>query len=305
MPIYDSVVDTVGGTPLVRLNRIGQHLKASILVKLEARNPCGSVKDRVGLAMIRAAERDGVLKPGDTIVEATSGNTGIALAFACAALGYKLIITMPENMSRERILMLKNFGVEVVLTRGGVMSEAVDRAKEIVESNDNTVALNQFSNPANPAIHRETTAKEILEDTGGAVDVFVAGVGTGGTVSGVGAVLKEYRQEIRVVAVEPARSAVLGGQRAGPHSIQGIGAGFIPDNFNRDVVDEVIAIADEDAKSMRRRLSAEEGLFVGLSSGAAVHAAIQVAATAPNDELVIVVILPDTGERYLSMLNDS
>ncbi len=304
MPIYDSVVDTVGRTPMVRLNRIGQHFKASILVKLEARNPCGSVKDRVGLAMIRAAERDGVLKPGNTIVEATSGNTGIALAFACAALGYKLIITMPENMSRERILMLKNFGVEVVLTRGGVMSEAVARAKEIVESSDNAVALNQFSNPANPAIHRETTAKEIFEDTGGVVDVFVAGVGTGGTVSGVGGKLKEYDPTVRVVAVEPARSAVLGGQPAGPHAIQGIGAGFIPDNFNRDVVDDVIAIADQDAKSMRRRLSAEEGLFVGLSSGAAVHAAIQVAAKQPNDESVIVVILPDTGERYLSLLDE-
>ena len=304
MAIYESIVDTIGRTPLVKLGRIGSECEATFLVKLEAFNPCGSIKDRVGVAMIRAAERAGLLKPGDKIVEATSGNTGIALAFASAALGYKLVITMPENMSRERIALLKSFGAEVVLTRGGMMADAVNRAKAIVAKVEGAVTLDQFSNPANPAVHRESTAREILEDTGGKVDVFVAGVGTGGTVSGVGSVLKEEGCETLVVAVEPQASAVLSGKPAGPHYIQGIGAGFVPKNFNREVVDEIARVSDADAIAMTRRLSAKEGIFAGISSGAALHAAVEIAKRDPKKEQSIVVILPDTGERYTSLLEE-
>ncbi len=302
MAVYDSVVDTIGRTPMVRLRRIGAASGASLIVKLESFNPCGSIKDRVGVAMIRAAEESGKLKPGATIVEATSGNTGIALAFAAAALGYKLIITMPETMSRERIDLLRGFGASVVLTRGGMMATAVERAAAIVAEHEDAVSLNQFSNPANPATHRATTAKEILEDTAGELDVFVAGVGTGGTISGVGSVLKDAVPTCRVVAVEPRSSAVLSGGEAGPHAIAGIGAGFIPENLNRKVIDEIVAVSDSTAIAMTRRLCLDEGIYAGISSGAAVAAALSVAERPDSSGKTIVVILPDTGERYASVL---
>jgi cysteine synthase len=300
MPIFDSVVDTVGRTPLVRLRRLAAGLECAVLGKLESRNPCASVKDRIGVAMIRDAEARGVLAPGAVIVEATSGNTGIALAFAAAALGYRLIITMPENMSRERIALLRLLGAEVVLTRGGLMRDAVLEAEKIARTTPGAVTLEQFSNPANPEMHRRTTAVEIWEDTGGEVDAFVAGVGTGGTVTGVGQVLKERRPGVRVIAVEPSDSAVLSGKPAGPHFIQGIGAGFVPDNLDRSVVDEVIAVTERAAFEHARRLAREEGILAGISSGAAVAAALRVAKRADMKGKTIVVILPDTGERYIS-----
>jgi len=300
MPIYDSVAETVGKTPLVRLRRLSDEAGAQILGKMESRNPCSSVKDRIGVAMIRDAEERGVLEPGATIVEATSGNTGIALAFACAAMGYKLIITMPENMSRERIAMLETFGVEVVLTRGGLMAAAVKRAEEIAAKTPGAVMLQQFENPANPAMHRETTAVEIWDDTDGQVDVFVAGVGTGGTITGVGQVLKEKKPEVRVIAVEPSDSAVLSGKAPGPHFIQGIGAGFVPPVLDREVIDEVVTVTERQALDYARRLAREEGIFAGISSGAAVAAAVRVGKRADMKGKMIVVVLPDTGERYLS-----
>jgi cysteine synthase A len=299
--VYDSVIDTVGGTPLVRLRRLAEGTGATVLAKLEAFNPCGSVKDRVGVAMIRAAERAGQLKPGATIVEATSGNTGIALAFAAAALGYKLIITLPENMSRERIALLEMFGAEVVLTRGGMMRDAVERAAQIVRDNPDAISLDQFANPANPEVHRETTARELIEDTGGEIDILIAGVGTGGTITGVGQVLKEHRPGALVIAVEPASSAVLSGKPAGPHYIQGIGAGFIPEILDRNVIDEVIAITDDEATSHAFKLASLEGIFAGVSSGAALSATLTVARRPENRGKTIVVILPDTGERYISL----
>ena len=300
MPVYDSIVDCVGRTPLVRLGRIAADVHATILAKVESRNPCASIKDRIGVAMIRAAEKDGSLKPGATIVEATSGNTGIALAFACAALGYKLMITMPENMSRERIALLRLLGAEVVLTRGGQMREAVTKAEEIASTRPNTVLLRQFENPANPEVHRRTTAQEIWEDTGGDVDVFVAGVGTGGTITGVGEVLKDKRPEVRVVAVEPAESAVLSGNAPGPHYIQGIGAGFVPAILNRDIIDEILPIAERAAIDHMKRLCQDEGILAGVSSGAAVCAALRIGRRAEMAGKTIVVVLPDSGERYVS-----
>jgi cysteine synthase len=300
MPIYDSVVDTVGRTPLVHLQRISADTGARVLGKVESRNPCGSVKDRIAVAMIRDAERRGILKPGSVIVEATSGNTGIGLAFAAAALGYRLVITMPENMSRERIALLRLFGVEVVLTKGGLMRDAVDKAEEIAANTENAVKLEQFSNPANPAIHRTTTAVEIWDDTGGELDAFVAGVGTGGTITGVGTVLKERRPDIRIIAVEPSASAVLSGKPAGPHFIQGIGAGFVPDNLDRSVIDEVIGVSERAAIEYARRLAREEGILAGISSGAAVAAAVRVARRAEMKGKTVVCVLCDTGERYLS-----
>lgn len=302
MPVYDSIVDTVGRTPLVRLNRVGEGTGATLLGKVESFNPCGSVKDRIGVAMIRAAERAGVLSPGDTIVEATSGNTGIALAFAAAALGYRLIITMPENMSRERIELLRMFGAQIELTRGGMMREAVDRAAQIVRENPQAICLDQFSNPANPATHRETTARELLADTDGDIDVFVAGVGTGGTITGVGASLKEAKPDCRVVAVEPEGSAVLSGEPAGPHGIQGIGAGFVPEILDRGVIDEIIKVADADAVDHARLLASKEGIFAGISSGAALAAALRIARRKASQGKTIVVVLCDTGERYTSLL---
>jgi len=301
VPIFDSVVDTVGGTPLVRLRRIAADTgAAALLAKLESRNPCSSVKDRIGVAMIREAEARGQLAPGATIVEATSGNTGIALAFAAAALGYRLIITMPENMSRERIAMLRTFGAEVVLTKGGLMRDAVLRAEQIARDTPGAVMLQQFKNPANPEVHRRSTAEEIWRDTGGELDVFVAGVGTGGTISGVGAFLKEKKPSVRVVAVEPSASAVLSGQPAGQHAIQGIGAGFVPEILRRDVIDEVVTVSERAAFEGARRLAREEGILAGISSGAALSAALKLARRTEMSGATIVLILPDTGERYLT-----
>lgn len=302
MALYESIVDTVGRTPLVKLRRVGAESGATILAKIEAFNPCSSVKDRIAVAMIRAAEAAGELEPGDTIVEATSGNTGIGLAFAAAALGYKLVITMPENMSRERIALLRSFGAEVVLTRGGMMREAVERAAKIVAETPSAISLNQFGNPANPEIHRHTTAVEILDDTGGDLDVFVAGVGTGGTITGVGTVLRERVPSCRIVAVEPSKSAVLSGKPPGPHGIQGIGAGFEPEILDRSVIDEVVPVDDDSAREWVQKLASLEGIFAGLSSGAALSAAVEVANRPESHGKTIVVVLPDTGERYLSML---
>ena len=300
MPIYDSVVDTIGGTPLIRLSRISADAGAEILGKMESRNPCASIKDRIGFAMIRDAEQRGTLKKGATIVEATSGNTGIALAFAAAALGYKLIITMPESMSRERISLLKMFGADIVLTRGGLMREAVQRAEEIASKTEGAVQLRQFENPANPLIHEQTTADEIWTDTGGELDVFVAGVGTGGTITGVGRFLKKRKPEVRIVAVEPSNSAVLSGQEPGPHFIQGIGAGFIPELLDREVIDEVVAIGERAAVEQARRLAREEGILAGISSGANLAVAIKLAGRKEFKGKRIVTVLCDTGERYLS-----
>ncbi len=300
MTIYESVVDTVGNTPLIRLNRVSANVGGVILGKTESRNPCGSIKDRTGVAMIRDAESRGLLQPGSVIVEASSGNTGIALAFSAAALGYKLIICMPENMSRERVGLLRMFGVKIVLTQGGLMHEAVRKAKEIVEATPGAVSLEQFRNPANPAVHERTTASEILEDTGGDIAAFVAGVGTGGTVSGVGRRLRKECPGVQIIAVEPADSAVLSGCAPAPHYIQGIGAGFVPENLDRDVINEIIPISERAAIENARRLAREEGILAGISSGAALAAALRVARRAEMKGKNVVVILPDTGERYLS-----
>ncbi len=298
--IHDSVLATVGDTPLVELKRIGAGLAARVIAKIEARNPCGSVKDRVGIAMIEDAERRGVLRPGATLVEPTSGNTGVALAFAAASKGYRLILTMPERMSRERIALLRYLGAEVVLTPGTLMRDAVDTAGRLVAEIPGAVMLQQFKNPANPEAHRQTTAVEIWNDTGGAVDLFVAGVGTGGTITGVGEVLKQKKPGVKVIAVEPAKAAVLSGNRPGNHLIQGIGAGFIPDVLNRAIIDEVIAVQEDDAFRLARRLAREEGILAGISSGAALAAALQVAARPENQGKMLVVMLPDTGERYVT-----
>jgi len=299
MPIFDSVVETVGNTPLIRL-KVGTEAGAEILGKMESRNPCSSVKDRIGVAMIRDAEKRGRLEKGATIVEATSGNTGIALAFASAALGYKLIITMPETMSRERVSLLRLLGAEVILTRGGLMRDAVDKAHEITSTTPGAVSLEQFNNPSNPNAHRDGTAQEILSDCDGKLDVFVAGVGTGGTITGVGRVLKEKVPGVKVVAVEPSDSAVLAGKPPAPHYIQGIGAGFIPEILDRDLIDEVIGVTERAAVDHARRLAREEGILCGISSGAAVSAAVKLAKRAEYKGKRIVVILPDTGERYMS-----
>lgn len=300
MAIFDSVVDTVGNTPLIRLKRLSQEVGAHLLGKMESRNPCSSIKDRIGVALIRDAEARGELKPGATIVEATSGNTGIALAFAAAALGYKMIITMPESMSRERVALLRMFGAEVILTRGGMMSLAVEKAREIARTTPGAVMVQQFQNPANPAIHESTTAREILRDTGGEVGAFIAGVGTGGTITGVGRALRAECPDVRIIAVEPKDSPVLSGGRPGPHQIQGIGAGFVPAILERELIDEVMLVSERDSVKNARRLATEEGILAGISSGAAVAVALQVAQRADMAGRNIVIILPDTGERYLS-----
>jgi len=300
MRIADDITQLVGGTPLVRLRNLVPVHGAQILLKLEFFNPGGSVKDRIAVAMVDAAEEQGLLKPGATIVEPTSGNTGIALAMVCAARGYRCIFTMPETMSRERRMLLRGFGAELVLTPGpDGMGGAIARANEIAEQNGYFVPQ-QFENPANPAIHRRTTGQEIWNDTDGTVDIFIAGVGTGGTLSGAGAALKEHNPAIKVIAVEPAASPVLSGGAKGPHPIQGIGAGFIPKNMDMGIVDEIIQVQNDDAFSTARALATREGLLVGISSGAATWAAQQVAARPENAGKTIVVIIPSFGERYLS-----
>jgi len=319
--IFQNITETVGYTPLVRINKLGSD-KATILAKLESRNPCGSVKDRIALAMIKAAEEKGLIKPDTVIIEPTSGNTGIGLAFICAAKGYRLILTMPESMSIERRKLLRLLGARIVLTpaeRG--MTGAIEKAEQIVNDrnklcdyiislypensrskagNPNAFMPQQFNNPANPQIHRETTAREIWEDSGHNVDIFVSGVGTGGTLTGCGEVLKEHNKSLKVVAVEPKDSPVLSGGKPGPHKIQGIGAGFVPKVLNVAVIDEIIQVANEDAMATARALAAKEGILAGISSGAAMWAAMQVSKRPESGGKIIVVILPDTGERYIS-----
>ncbi len=301
--IAKKLTDLIGKTPLLELSNYNQshQLEAKIIGKLEYFNPASSVKDRVALAMIEDAEAKGLLQPGSEIIEPTSGNTGIGLAFVSAAKGYKLTLTMPETMSMERRNLLKALGANIVLTPGSAgMKGAIEKANELKIQNPKAVILQQFENPANPAIHKKTTAEEIWKDTDGKVDIFVAGVGTGGTISGVGEVFKERNPNIKIVAVEPAESAVLSGKPASPHKIQGIGAGFIPETYNSKVVDQVIAVPGDEAIRTSRELAQKEGLLVGISSGAALYAATQLAKLPENKGKNIIVIFPDTGERYLS-----
>jgi len=301
MRIADDITQLIGGTPLVRLRHVGDGAGATIAAKLEFFNPGGSVKDRIAVAMIDAAEAAGLIRPGTTVVEPTSGNTGIALAMVCAARGYKCIFTMPETMSRERRMLLRGYGAELVLTPGpDGMGGAIAKAEEIAKGDGDFFVPQQFENPANPAIHRRTTAEEIWADTDGGVDILVAGVGTGGTITGVGEVLKERKPGLQVVAVEPAASPVLSGGAKGPHPIQGIGAGFVPAVLDTDVFDEVVAVENQDAFDTAHRMAHEEGLLVGISSGAATWAAVQVARRPENAGKLIVVIIPSFGERYLS-----
>ncbi|MDD5226563.1 MAG: cysteine synthase A [Candidatus Omnitrophica bacterium] len=301
MNVYSDITKTVGGTPLVRLNRIAKGLEATVLVKLESKNPLGSVKDRIGVGMIDAAEKAETLKPGGVIVEPTSGNTGIALAFVAAARGYRLILTMPDTMSVERRQLLKILGAEVVLTEGAKgMRGAVEKAEEIVKTTSGAYMPQQFNNPANAEIHRRTTAEEIWRDTDGAVDVFVAAVGTGGTLTGVGEVLKQRKPSARIIAVEPVDSPVLSGGKPGMHKIQGIGAGFVPGVLNTKIYDEVLKVRHEDAGGIARRLAREEGILAGISAGANVWAALEIAKRKESKGKTIVTVICDTGERYLS-----
>ena len=298
--IFENITVAVGFTPLVQINKLGSN-KATILAKLESFNPCGSVKDRIALSMIEAAEKQGHIKPDTVIIEPTSGNTGIGLACICAAKGHKLILTMPESMSIERRKLLLLFGAKIVLTpaeRG--MIGAVEKAEQLLAKDPNAFMPQQFKNPANPQIHRETTAKEVWIDSGGKLDIFVSGVGTGGTLTGCGEVLKQHNKNLKVVAVEPKDSPVLSGGKPGPHKIQGIGAGFVPEVLNLDIIDEIIQVSNSDAIETARQLAAKEGILVGISSGAAMWAAIRISQQPENEGKTIVVILPDTGERYIS-----
>jgi cysteine synthase A len=298
--IFGDVLSTVGNTPTVDLARLAAGLPGRVVAKLEMRNPCGSVKDRVGVALIEEAEKRGALRPGATLIEPTGGNTGIGLALAAAVRGYRVVLTMPESMSAERVALLRHLGAEIILTPGILMTEAVARARELAEETPGAVMLDQFANPANAEIHRRTTAVEIWDDTQGAVDAFVSAVGTGGTITGVGEVLKERKPAVRVVAVEPAGAALLSGGAPGTHQMPGIGVGFIPEVLNRSILDEVIVVTDEEAFAATRRLARDEGITAGISSGAAVHAALQIAARADAAGSTIVVLLPDGAERYLT-----
>lgn len=299
-PIYDNICQTIGRTPIIRLNRIPKEAWAELLVKLESFNPGGSIKDRIGLSMIEAAERQGELKPGGTIIEATSGNTGIGLAMVAAAKGYKVILTMPEDMSEERLSLLRAYGAKIVLTpRNEAMQGAINKAEEILRENPGYFMPQQFTNAANPDAHRRTTAKEILESVGDRLDVLVVGVGTGGTATGTGESLKEHFPDLKVFAVEPADSAVISGGKPGRHKIQGIGAGFIPQIFNRKVVDRLVSVSYDEARTTTRKLAEQEGILCGISSGAILHAAC-IAARELGVGKRVLAILPDTGERYLS-----
>ncbi|WP_136611323.1 cysteine synthase A [Sinomonas albida] len=301
MRIYDDVTQLVGNTPLVRLNRLTEGLGAEVAVKLEFYNPANSVKDRIGVAIIDAAEKAGALKPGGTIVEGTSGNTGIALALVGAARGYKVILTMPETMSTERRVLLRAYGAEIVLTPGSEgMRGAVEKAQEIVANTENSIWAQQFANPANPAIHRATTGEEIWNDTEGKVDIFVGGIGTGGTITGAGQLLKERKPGLKVVAVEPKDSAILNGGAPGPHKIQGIGANFVPEVLDTSVYDEVLDATLEDSVATARALATQEGILGGISSGAAVWGALELAKRPENEGKLIVAVVPDFGERYIS-----
>jgi cysteine synthase A len=301
MRIADDVTQLIGNTPLVRLRRVTDGAAAQVAAKLESYNPAHSVKDRIGVAMIDAAERDGLIGPDTVILEPTSGNTGIALAMVCAARGYRCVLTMPETMSVERRQLLRALGADLILTPGPEgMPGAIARAEELAKNDQRYFVPQQFENPANPAIHRATTAEEVWRDTDGAVDIFVGGVGTGGTITGVGEVLKQRKPSVRVIAIEPTASPVLSGGKKGPHPIQGIGAGFVPAVLDLDVVDEILTVQNDDAFDTARRLAKEEGLLVGISSGAAVWAAVQVAHRPENADKLIVVVVPDFGERYLS-----
>lgn len=301
MNIANNITELIGNTPLVRLNRITDGVKAEIAAKLEFFNPALSVKDRIGVAMIDAAEEAGLIKPDTIVLEPTSGNTGIALAMVCAARGYKCALVMPETMSKERRMLLRAYGAELILSSGAEgMGGAIKKAEELAASDSRYFIPQQFNNPANPEIHRKTTAEEIWRDTGGKADILVAGIGTGGTITGVGEVIKARKPSFRVIAVEPDASPVLSGGQKGPHAIQGIGAGFVPDVLNTKIYNEIIRVKDEDALETARRMAKEEGLLVGISSGAATWAALQVAQRAENTGKLIVVIIPDFGERYLS-----
>ncbi|GJJ41485.1 cysteine synthase [Corynebacterium ulcerans] len=299
--VYDNILDTIGNTPIVRINRLAQDLPGNVLVKIESFNPANSVKDRIGKAIVDAAEASGELQPGGTIVEATSGNTGIALALVGAARGYDVVLTMPETMSLERRVMLRAYGAEIILTPGAAgMQGAVDKANEIVRERGNAILVSQFANAANPEIHRNTTGEEIWKDTEGQVDIFVAGIGTGGTITGAGETLKKHNPDIKIYAVEPAASPLLTTGKAGPHKIQGLGANFIPEVLNQKIYEEVLTVTNEDAIAVSRQLAAQEGILGGISAGANLKAALEIAARPENEGKTIVTVVPDYGERYVS-----